>query len=198
MYFEKKSCQICPKILKISDFLNFPKSQNGRKWPELADNYSKTSALPQSLSKIFFVSQTQKFMKIFQKNHPPPPPKKSHFLGGGVMILNVVFAGFDAAWMFEIFFSFFDFTPDFMLCNIFFDFFLSIRTFMSRNILSFFFFQNCWNKFCFYVSIWIFILRNILSPFFFQKPWNIFSICFFQNPWNTVFIFWCNPGFLYP
>ena len=81
-------------MLKIPDFLNFPKSQNGRKWPELADNYSKTSALPQSLSKFFFVSQTQKFMKIFQKNHPPP--QKGHF-GGGVMILNVVFARFDAA-----------------------------------------------------------------------------------------------------
>ena len=94
--FWKKSCQICPKILKIPDFLNFPKSKNGRKWPELADNYSKTSALPQSLSKIFFVSQTQKFMKIFQKNHPPPQKKKA--ILGGVMILNVVFAGFDAAW----------------------------------------------------------------------------------------------------
>ena len=65
-----------------------------KKWPELADNYSKTLALPQSLSKIFFVSQTQKFMKIFQKNHPPPSPK-GHFWGGG--ILNVVFARFDAA-----------------------------------------------------------------------------------------------------
>ena len=36
-------------------------------------------------------------MKIFQKNHPPP--KKGHLGGGGVMILNVVFAGFDAAWL---------------------------------------------------------------------------------------------------
>ena len=83
-------------MLKIPDFLNFPKSQNGRKWPELADNYSKRSALPQSFSKIFFVSQTQKFMKILQKNYPPPPKKRPFFWGGGVMILNVVFAGFDA------------------------------------------------------------------------------------------------------
>ena len=68
-------------MLKIPDFLNFPKSQNGRKWPELTDNYSKTSGLPQSFSKIFFVSQTQKFMKIFKKNHPLP--KKSPFFWGG-------------------------------------------------------------------------------------------------------------------
>ena len=70
-------------MLKIRDFLNFPKSQNGRKWPELADNYSKTSALPQSLSKIFFVSQTQKFMKIFQKRITPPQKKRPFFGGGG-------------------------------------------------------------------------------------------------------------------
>ena len=63
---KKKSCQICPKILKIPHFLNFPKLQNGRKLPESADNYPKTSTLPQSLTKKFFV-------------------------------LNVVFAGFDAA-----------------------------------------------------------------------------------------------------
>ena len=70
-------------MLKIHDFLNFPKSQNGWKWPKLADNYFKTSALPQSFSKIFFVSQTQKFMKIFQKNHPPPQKKKAIFFWGG-------------------------------------------------------------------------------------------------------------------
>ena len=73
-----------PNLPKNTDFLNFSKSQNDRKWSELADNYSKTSALPQSLSKIFFVSRTQKFMKTFQKNHPPPPQKKRpFFLGGG-------------------------------------------------------------------------------------------------------------------
>ena len=65
IFKKKKSCQICSKILKIPDLLNFLKSQNGRKWPELDDNYSKTSALPQSLSKILCVSKTQKFMKIF-------------------------------------------------------------------------------------------------------------------------------------
>ena len=55
------------------------------KWPEVAENYPKTSALPQRLSQnVFFVSQTQKFMKIFQKTHPPSP-QKGHFffLGGG-------------------------------------------------------------------------------------------------------------------
>ena len=61
---------------------------------KMADNYSKT---PQSLSKILFMSQTQKFMKIFQKTYPPPPKKKGLFLGGGgVNLLNVVFAIFDS------------------------------------------------------------------------------------------------------
>ena len=89
VFWQKQISQICPKILKIPDFFNFPKSKNGRKWPKLADNYFKTSAFPQSLSKIFFVSQTQKSMKIFEKNHPPPSQKKRPFFGGGggVMIL---------------------------------------------------------------------------------------------------------------
>ena len=77
--------------MKIPDFCEFLQI---KKWAELADNYSKTSAFSQSLSKICFVFQTQKFMKIFQKNHPS---SKGPFGGGGVMILNVVFAGFDAA-----------------------------------------------------------------------------------------------------
>ena len=63
---------------KFLEFLN----HKVIKWLELADNYSKTSALPQSMSKIFFVSQTQKFMKIFQKKSPPPQKKKA-ILGGG-------------------------------------------------------------------------------------------------------------------
>ena len=76
-------------MLKIPDFLNFPKSKNVRKWPELADNYSKTSALPQSLSKIVFVSQTQKFMKIFQNKSPPTPQKWPFFGGGGDFFWNI-------------------------------------------------------------------------------------------------------------
>ena len=91
--FWKKKLPNLPKNTENPWFFEFPQIT---KWPEVADNYSKTLALPQSLSKIFFVSQTEKFMKIFQKNHPP---KKGHFGGGGgVMILNVVFAKFDAAW----------------------------------------------------------------------------------------------------
>ena len=81
--FWKKKLPNLPKNTENPWFLNFLKSQNGRKWSELADNYSKTSDLPQSLSKNFFVSQTQKFMKIFQKNHPPPQKKKAIFFFGG-------------------------------------------------------------------------------------------------------------------
>ena len=83
-----------PKNAENPWFFEFPQIT---KWPELADNYSKTSALPQSLSKIFFVSQTQKIHENIPKKSPPPQ-KKGHFWGG-VMILNVVFAGFDAAWI---------------------------------------------------------------------------------------------------
>ena len=70
--FKKKKLPNLSKNTENPRFFEFPKITNGRKWSELADNYSKTSVLPQSLSKMFFVSQTQKFMKIFQKNHPPP------------------------------------------------------------------------------------------------------------------------------
>ena len=80
--FKKKSCQICPKILKILEFLNFPKSKNGRKWPELADNYSKTSALPQSLSKIFFCVPNPKIHENIPKKSPPLPKKKVIWGGG--------------------------------------------------------------------------------------------------------------------
>ena len=92
---KKKSCHSCPNILKIPDFLNFPKSQNGRNWPIIIP---KHWLCPKVFPKCFFVSQTQKFMKIFPKNHTPPPKKKGLFGGRGVMILKVVFAGFDAAW----------------------------------------------------------------------------------------------------
>ena len=37
------------------------------KWLELTHNYPKRSALSQSLPKLFFMFQTQKIMKIFQK-----------------------------------------------------------------------------------------------------------------------------------
>ena len=66
--FWKKKFPNLPKNTENPWFFEFLQI---KKWPDVADNYSKTSALPQSLSKIFFVSQTQKFMKIFQKNHPP-------------------------------------------------------------------------------------------------------------------------------
>ena len=56
---------IWPKNTENPRFFEFPKVT---KWAELADTSPKTSALPQSFSKMFFVSQTQKFMKIFQKN----------------------------------------------------------------------------------------------------------------------------------
>ena len=79
------------KVAKNTENLRFFEFPKVTKWPELADNYPKTLALPQSLSKIFFVSQTQKFMKIFQKTYPP---KKVFFFGGGVNLLNVIFASF--------------------------------------------------------------------------------------------------------
>ena len=67
--FWKKKLPNLPKNTENPRFVEFPKVT---KWPELADNYSKTSALSQSLSKIFFVSQTQKFMhfmSISLKSH---------------------------------------------------------------------------------------------------------------------------------
>ena len=76
--FWKKKLPNLPKNTENPWFFEFSQM---KKWPELADNYSKPLALPQSLSKIFFVSQTQKFMKIFQKNHPPP--QKKGLLSGG-------------------------------------------------------------------------------------------------------------------
>ena len=71
-------------MLKIPDFLNFPKSQNGRKWPGLADDYSKTSALPQSLFKIFFCIPNPKIHENIPKKSPPPQKKKAIFFWGGV------------------------------------------------------------------------------------------------------------------
>ena len=79
--FWKKKLPNLPKNTENSRFFEFPKFI---KWPELADNYFKTSALPQSHFKNFFVSQTQKFMKIFQKTYPPP--QKGPFFGGGKFI----------------------------------------------------------------------------------------------------------------
>ena len=99
----------CKKLIQIIDPNNWP----SRRWP-LASCWPLASADPISRwpltprvwhcrgggARKKTLSQTQKFMKIFQKNHPPTPPKKKAILGGGVMILNVVFAGFDAAWKF--------------------------------------------------------------------------------------------------
>ena len=94
----KKQLPNLPKNTKNPRFFEFPKVI---KCAELDDNYLKTSALPQSLTKMFFVSQTQKFMKIFQKTYIP---KKVIFLwgGGGVNLLNVIFARFDAACVLDI------------------------------------------------------------------------------------------------
>ena len=120
--FWNKKLPNVPKNNENLRFFEFPKSKNGWKWSEVADNYSKTLALLQSLSKIFFVSQTQKFMKIFQKKLPPPPKKKAFFGGGGgspgVRILNVVFAGFGAAEKKTRFFYFRKFTFSLPLISI--------------------------------------------------------------------------------
>ena len=51
--FWKRKLPNLPKNTENARFFEFPKIT---KWPEVADNYSKTSALPQSLSKNFFVS----------------------------------------------------------------------------------------------------------------------------------------------
>ena len=80
---------IWPKILNPS-FFKFHKIIE---WLILANNYPKTSALSQSLSNIFFVSQTHKFMKIFQNNSPPP--QKKVFFFGRRNLLNVVLASFN-------------------------------------------------------------------------------------------------------
>ena len=65
---KKKTFPNLPKNTENPRFFEFPKAI---KWPELADNYPKIWTLPQSLTKIFFMSQTQKFIKIFQKTPPP-------------------------------------------------------------------------------------------------------------------------------
>ena len=78
--FWKKKLPNLPKNNENPRFFEFLKIT---KWPELADNYSKTSALPpKSFPNFFFMSQTQKFMKIFRKNHSPPK-KRPFFWGGG-------------------------------------------------------------------------------------------------------------------
>ena len=76
-----------PKNTENLKIFEFQMAGSGQNW--LADDYAKTSALSRSLSKSVFVSQIQKFMKIFQKNHPPPQ-KKRPFVGGGVILLNQV------------------------------------------------------------------------------------------------------------
>ena len=86
--FKKIKLPNLPKNTENPRFFEFPKVI---KWPELEDNYPKTSAFPQSLASNFFG-----VIKIFPKNHPPPPKKKgAFFLERG--LLNVVFASFDAA-----------------------------------------------------------------------------------------------------
>ena len=83
-----KFAQFCPKMTKITYFSKFNcglRPQNGR---YSAEKFVKSSGLPQILTKIFFITQTQKLVKKFQNSYPPPPQKKkkkkkSTFRGGG-------------------------------------------------------------------------------------------------------------------
>ena len=77
---------------------------SGRNW---AITIPKTSALPQGLSKSFFVSQTEKFMKLSKKKATPPQKKYRNFFGEknkGVKSLNIVFVKFHStskdAWQY--------------------------------------------------------------------------------------------------
>ena len=64
---------------------------SGRNWPIIIP---KHRLCPKVFPKFFCVPNP-KFDENIPKKSPPPPPKKKVFFGG-VMILNVVFAGFDA------------------------------------------------------------------------------------------------------
>ena len=81
--FWKKKLPNLPKNTENSKFFWISQihkmAGSGRNWPIII---SKHRLCPKVIPKIFLCPQTQKFMKIFQKNLPPPP-QKGHFGGGG-------------------------------------------------------------------------------------------------------------------
>ena len=63
-----KFALFCSKMTKITYFWNFNcglRAQNGR---YLAEKFVKSSGLPQILTKNFFITQTQKLVKISQNS----------------------------------------------------------------------------------------------------------------------------------
>ena len=71
----KKNSEICSKILKIPDFLNFPKSQNGQNWAIIIQLCSKV------FPKLFLCSKPKNSWKYSKKLIPPQ--RAIFFLGGG-------------------------------------------------------------------------------------------------------------------
>ena len=83
-YFEKKSCQICPKIvkiLKVPDFLNF----TSHKWSAAGigrQSSQNLSFASKSLQNYFCVPDP----KIYENIPKTITPKKNFFGGGGDFI----------------------------------------------------------------------------------------------------------------
>ena len=103
---------------------------SGRNWPIIIP---KHWLCPKVFPKFFLCPKPKNSWKYSQKI-TPPFPKKGHFFGGGVMILNVVFAGFDAACL-NIFFDFFFFSL-FFFSNFFFHCFHSGKKFEKKAVKS--------------------------------------------------------------
>ena len=71
--------RILKKKAKNTENPKFCEFQKVIKWPESVDGWLKNSGLPQSLSRIFYLSQTQKLMILSQKQYAP---KNRFFLRG--------------------------------------------------------------------------------------------------------------------
>ena len=80
--FWKKKLPNLPKNTGNPRFFEFPQIT---KWPEVADNYSKTSACPKVFPKFFLCPKPKNSWWKYSKKKitpPPPPKKKKAFLGG--------------------------------------------------------------------------------------------------------------------
>ena len=67
-YFDKKTCQKCPKKPKKHDFLKFENRFLAGKQTKFGRFGMIGSAQSQSFSKIFFIANGQKFMILSKKN----------------------------------------------------------------------------------------------------------------------------------
>ena len=96
VFWKKKVAKFAQKYWKSLIFWispNHKMARSGRYWPIIIP---KHRLCPKVIPKFFLCPKPKNSWKYSKKI--TPPPKKRPFFWGGVMILNVVFAGFDAAW----------------------------------------------------------------------------------------------------